>query len=172
MIRETPTSNMVCEESTLCLCHKGLVGTKMGSAHHPSHMPPRGQLPMQHLCGLPPRHSAPTLHSEDALLADTNQPALSTPQDRCQINPHSRDAKLKIKLKKKKNQPNTKKTPKQHHHHKKQPREKHAAFCQTSNFQLDRQKHFRLLKPREERKQSPSSSTSIESTQMKCKFPV
>lgn len=64
---------------------------------------------MQHLCGLPPRHSAPTLHSEDALLADTNQPALSTPQDRCQINPHSRDAKLKIKLKKKKNQPNTKK---------------------------------------------------------------
>lgn len=69
-------------------------------------------------CGLPHRHSAPALLSEDALPADTNQLASSTPEDGCQIKPCSRDAKLKKKKAK-------------------NPRGKQAAICQTSNFQLD-----------------------------------
>lgn len=51
-------------------------------------------------CGLPHRHSAPALLSEDALPADTNQLASSTPEDGCQIKPCSRDAKLKKKRQK------------------------------------------------------------------------
>lgn len=60
-------------------------------------MPPRGPLPLWYLCGLLHRHSAPALLSKDALPADTNQLTLSTSEDGCQINPHSRDVKLKKK---------------------------------------------------------------------------
>lgn len=104
-------------------------------------------------CGLPHRHSAPALLSEDALPADTNQLASSTPEDGRQIKPRSRDAKLK----KKKRQ----KTPEES----RQPSAKPAIFSWISET-------LQLLKAREERKQNPSSSTSIESIQMKCKIPI
>lgn len=115
--------------------------------------PPRGQLPLWHLRGLPHRHSAPALLSEEALPADTNQFTLSTSEDGVKSIPTAEMPSLRKKKGK-------------------NPRRKQADICQTSNFQLDFQKHFRLLKPREERKQNPSSSTSIESTQMKCKIPI
>lgn len=122
------------EKGTLCLCHGGLVGTEMSSARCPQHCASLGTVDTHgpgwswgpRCLGFPESCSALALLSEDALQAQAqHQPALSAHEDGSRTHPCSRDAKLKkIKLKKK------------------QSRGKQPAICQTSNFQLDFQKHF------------------------------
>lgn len=120
-----------------------LVGTKTSLAHRPQHHANLG-MAAAHGPGQPqgPRHlgfpmgcSAPAPLSEDALLARTqHQPAPSSHEDGCQINPRSRDAKLRKKKTKNKNQ------------------RKAASHLPNQQFSAGFPKTLQLLKPREERK--------------------